>query len=202
MPRPKKSNTNEAAAIKIENAFWDLLKTERYADITVLRVSQEAEVNRNSFYYHYRDIDNLAYQAVKHNVEHEVSGAWIAGLLAAFQGNGAWPAETADSAILPHAERIILCARSDSSYLKQLITDFLRKVWFDFFSIDKERLSTAEKLQTDFIFAGLIDTLGSREVQGSSMSMSLLARTELGKAILLTIEKIASEQNNNSHETY
>ena len=200
MPRPKKSDTNGAAAIKIENAFWDLLKTERYADITVLRVSQEAGVNRNSFYYHYRDIDNLAYLAVKHNAEHEVSRAWIAGLLAAFQGNGAWPAVTADAAILPHAERIILCARSDSSYLKQLITDFLQEVWFDFFSIDKERLSTVEKLQADFVFAGLIATLGSREIQESPASMSLLVRTELGKAILSTIEKIASAQND-SRET-
>lgn len=200
MPRPKKSNTDEAAAIKIENAFWDLLKTERYADITVLRVSQEAEVNRNSFYYHYRDINDLAYQAVKHNVEHEVSGAWVAGLLAAFQGNADWPIVTADAAILPHAERIILCVRSDSSYLKKLITDFLRKVWFDSFSIDEERLSTVEKLQADFIFAGLIATLGSREIQESPLSMSLLVQTELCKSILLTIEKIASAQKNDSRE--
>lgn len=201
MPRPKKSHTDEMATIKIENAFWDLLKTERYADITVLRVSQEAGVNRNSFYYHYQDIDDLAYQAVKHNAEHEVSRAWIAGLLAAFQGKGAWPAVTADAAILPHAERIILCARSDSSYLKQLITDFLQEVWFDFFSIDKERLSTVEKLQADFVFAGLIATLGSREIQESPASMSLLVRTELGQAILSTIEKIASAKKNDSRET-
>ena len=63
MARPKKSDKEEMATAKIEKAFWRLLETERYSDITVLRVSQESGVNRNSFYYHYRDIDDLAYTA-------------------------------------------------------------------------------------------------------------------------------------------
>lgn len=194
MPRPKKANIDEAATLKLENAFWQLLATERYAAITVRRVAQTAGVNRNSFYYHYRDIDDLAYQAVKHNAEHEVAKAWLAGLLAAFQGDGDWPVVTADAAILPHAERITLCARSDSSYLQQLTTDLLRQVWFDIFAIDAERLSAVERLQVDFVFAGLLATLKSREIQGSPASLALLVQTELGQTILSTLEKIAAAQ--------
>ena len=194
MPRPKKTNIDEAATVRLENAFWQLLATERYAAITVRRVAQAAGVNRNSFYYHYRDIDDLAYQAVKHNAEHEVAKAWLAGLLAAFQGGGDWPVVTADAAILPHAERIILCARSDSSYLQQLTTDLLRQVWFDIFAIDAERLTAVERLQVDFVFAGLLATLKSREIQGSPASLALLVQTELGQTILSTLEKIAAAQ--------
>ncbi len=194
MPRPKKANIDEAATLKLENAFWQLLATERYAAITVRRVAQAAGVNRNSFYYHYRDIDDLAYQVVKHNAEHEVAKAWLAGLLAAFQGDGDWPVVTADAAILPHAERIILCARSDSSYLQQLTTDLLRQVWFDIFAIDAKRLTAVERLQVDFVFAGLLATLKSREIQGSPASLALLVQTELGQTILSTLEKIAAAQ--------
>ena len=53
MARQKKSDWNERATVKIENAFWKLLETEHYADITVSRVCQESGTNRNSFYYHY-----------------------------------------------------------------------------------------------------------------------------------------------------
>ena len=77
MARPRKSDRDEMATVKIENAYWSLLETERYSDITVLRVSQEAGINRNSFYYHYKDINDLAYQAFMRNADNEVSRALI-----------------------------------------------------------------------------------------------------------------------------
>ena len=85
MARPKKSDHDEIATVKIENAFWSLLETERYSDITVLRISQEAGINRNSFYYHYRDIDDLAYKAFMNNAGNEVSKTLISALLSSFQ---------------------------------------------------------------------------------------------------------------------
>ena len=51
MARPKKTNYSDFATVKIENAFWRLLEEEAFSDITVLRISQESGVNRNSFYH-------------------------------------------------------------------------------------------------------------------------------------------------------
>ena len=53
MARPKKSAKEEKATVKMESAFWSLLKTKGYAYITVSGIVRESRVNRNSFYYHY-----------------------------------------------------------------------------------------------------------------------------------------------------
>ena len=194
MARPEKSNKEEMATVKIENAFWRLMETEKYADITVLRISQEAGVNRNSFYYHYRDIDDLAYIAFKNNVENEVAGKMIAALLERFQNDDGKPAVTSDPVALLCVERVILCAGSDSPYPRRLVIELLKKVWFHALSIREELLSADEKLQVSFIFSGLAATLGSQEIKKSPHSMSVLSRTEIGKAVISTMKNISLSQ--------
>lgn len=192
MPRPKKSERDEMATVKIENAFWSLLETERYSDITVLRISQEAGTNRNSFYYHYKDIDNLAYKAFMSNAGNDVSKTLITALLSAFQEGHS--ALVFDMSILPHTKRIMLCAGSDSPYLNRLVNDLLKTIWFDSMSIKEESLSVDEKIQVCFIFAGLVAVLGSQETKDNPLSMSTLSQAEIGKAIISTMKKIASRQ--------
>lgn len=192
MARPKKANLNEMATVKIENAFWSLLETERYADITVLRVTQEAGINRNSFYYHYRDIDDLAQKAFMNNANNEVSKTLVAALLSAFQEGKSAP--VFDMSILPHSKRIMLCARSDSPYLNQLVNGLLKTVWFDSFSIKEERMSADEKMQARFISAGLVAVLGSQEVKYNPLFMSTLSQSEIGKAMISTMKNIAARQ--------
>ena len=194
MARPKKSNKEEMATVKIENAFWRLMETERYADITVRRITQESGVNRNSFYYHYRDIDDLAYAAFKKNVENEASEKLIPTLLASFQDEGDASDIALDPAILLHSKRVMLCAASDSTYLLRLVGNLLKEIWFNAFSIKEELLSTDEKLQVNFIFSGLVATLGSQEIRESPLSMSILSQTEIGKAVISTMRNISSLQ--------
>lgn len=195
MARPKKSDKEEMATAKIEKAFWRLLETERYSDITVLRISQESGVNRNSFYYHYRDIDDLAYTAFKNNVENETSGKLIPTLLAKFQDTNGQSAITVDPAILPYAERVMLCAGSDSPYLRRMVGNLLKESWFTALSIREELLSPVEKLQVNFIFSGIVETLGCLEIRESPFSMSILSQTEIGKAAISTMKSISSSQN-------
>lgn len=194
MARPRKSERDEMATVKIENAFWSLLETERYSDITVLRVSQEAEINRNSFYYHYRDIDDLAQKAFVNNVNNEISKTLVAALLSAFQEGKSAP--VFDMSILPHSKRIMLCARSNSPYLNQLVNDLLKTVWFDSMSIKEELMSADEKMQARFISAGLVAVLGSQEVKNNPLFMSTLSQSEIGKAIIATMKNMAMRQQN------
>ncbi len=202
MARPRKSEHSKLATVKIENAFWKLLETEKYSDITVLRISQESGVNRNSFYYHYKDMDDLAYQAFKNNAQNEASRMLISKLLSLLQAEDGKSEPSPDISILPHSKRIMLCARSDSPHLNQLVSEFLKEIWLDSFSIKEELLTLEEKLQINFIFAGVIATLGSQEIKDSPFLMLNLARSELGKPILSTMTKIAlSQQNHISDES-
>ncbi len=200
MARPKKADRDEMATVKIENAFWSLLETERYSDITVLRVSQEAGTNRNSFYYHYSDINDLAQKAFMNNADNEVSRTLVAALLAAFRDDK--PAPVFDMSILPHSKRIMLCAASESPYLNRLVTDLLKTIWFKSMSINEEQLSPDERIQVRFVFAGLVSVLGSQEIKDNPLSMSTLSQTGIGKAIMSTMKDIAVRQDGNSKTAF
>lgn len=180
------------ATVKIENAFWSLLETERYSDITVLRVSQEARINRNSFYYHYQDINDLAYKAFVRNADNEVTRTLIAALLSTFQEGHS--ALVFDMSILPHTKRIMLCAGSDSPYLNQLVSNHLKAICFDSLSIKEELLSGDERMQIRFISAGMVAILGSQEMKDNPLSMSVLSQTEIGKAMISTMKRISIKQ--------
>ena len=75
-----------------------------------------------------------------------------------------------------------------------MVGNLLKEIWFNAFSIKEELLSTDEKLQVNFIFSGLVATLGSQEIRESPLSMSILSQTEIGKAVISTMRNISSLQ--------
>ena len=125
MARPKKSDRDAMATVRIEDAFWKLLGEMSYSDITVLRISQESGTNRNSFYYHYKSIDDLARSAFMNNVDTEVSGVLFSALLSGADADNNGTAPVFGTELLIHARRIMLCAGSDSSFLNRLVKDLL-----------------------------------------------------------------------------
>ncbi len=44
----------------IIDAFWQLLEEKPFNKITVQNIVQRCHLNRNTFYYHFQDIPNLA----------------------------------------------------------------------------------------------------------------------------------------------
>ena len=67
MARPRKSE-RDAADIRLANAFWDLLERHRLADITVGMVAEHAELNRGTFYYHFKSMDDLVDRVIEDEV--------------------------------------------------------------------------------------------------------------------------------------
>lgn len=68
MPRPR-HDSRCCRQERLENAFWELLADRDYRKITVTDVVREAGVNRNSFYYHFSSLPELADSAILHQVE-------------------------------------------------------------------------------------------------------------------------------------
>ncbi|MBT1173992.1 TetR/AcrR family transcriptional regulator [Bifidobacterium sp. LC6] len=69
MPRPRHDSEILPAKDRMENAFWELLADRDYRKITVTDIVREAGVNRNSFYYHFASLPELADSAIMHQVE-------------------------------------------------------------------------------------------------------------------------------------
>ena len=68
MPRPRLDCDTPSAIQRMINAFWHLLSERRYRNITVTDIVRRANVNRNSFYYHFNKLDELAYRAIHDEV--------------------------------------------------------------------------------------------------------------------------------------
>lgn len=64
MSRPRQNSNQLSATERMRNAFWSLLAQTDYDKITVTTIVEKAQVNRNSFYYHYDKLDDLAQSVI------------------------------------------------------------------------------------------------------------------------------------------
>lgn len=77
MARPKK-DTELCAERRILDAFWHVLESTPLRGVSVRTVAQTAEVNRGTFYYHFKSVDALVDRAIeselleRHSIVHEV----------------------------------------------------------------------------------------------------------------------------------
>ena len=67
MARPRKSE-RDAADIRLANAFWTLLEHHRLVDITVGMIAEQAELNRGTFYYHFKSMDDLVDRVIESEI--------------------------------------------------------------------------------------------------------------------------------------
>lgn len=68
MPRPRLDCDTPSAIQRMIDTFWQLLSERDYRSITVTDIVRRANVNRNSFYYHFNKLDELAYRAIHDEV--------------------------------------------------------------------------------------------------------------------------------------
>ncbi|MBW3094470.1 TetR/AcrR family transcriptional regulator [Bifidobacterium sp. 64T4] len=68
MPRPRLDCDTPSAIQRMIDTFWQLLSERNYRSITVTDIVRRANVNRNSFYYHFNKLDELAYRAIHDEV--------------------------------------------------------------------------------------------------------------------------------------
>lgn len=157
MARPKKEDSGQAA-IRIEDAFWDMLAEMPYDRITVHGLSHRAGVNHNTFYYHFENIDDLAQKALEHNMIPEVPSFILYGLqngsfdeLACLIGKGKEV----------NFERSCLAIQGNSPFLQSLIKEKFKSLWLTQLGIHEQDLALEEQMELSFILNGLTATIGT-----------------------------------------
>lgn len=65
----KKDMRIERTQSSIKRAFLSLLETENYGKITIQDIADEAMINRNTFYLHYKDKDVLLKSIIDENMD-------------------------------------------------------------------------------------------------------------------------------------
>lgn len=185
MGRPKKDPLSPPATRKIEESFWRLLSDEGYDNITILRLTQDTGLNRNTIYYHYDNVEDIARKAVEHLMDSETVSTFISQLLSGEKDLGSNPQ------FVPRIQKLLLLAESDSPFLQSFVKATLLQTWFHCFCIDASKLSASDWMVLDFISSGITSILGSKIFPDHPEIISLFPTTEIGKAALHTLQKLS-----------
>ena len=156
----------------MRNAFWALLEDREYRKITVTDIVHEAQVNRNSFYYHYGSLSELADDAILQEVENTS----IAQLVDETTDDHGIPSMD-DDAVREHWHKRISAAINSSEHRTRLnhmallagphsspelmdsLRDFTRMTLFTALKLDESDMTLRSDLYIDFAVGGILAIL-------------------------------------------
>ena len=172
MSRPRHDSELTPAKERMENAFWALLEDREYRKITVTDIVREAQVNRNSFYYHYGSLNELTDTAILQEVENTS----IAQLVDETTDDHGIPSMD-DNAVREHWHKRISAAINSSEHRTRLnhmallagphsspelmdsLRDFTRMTLFTALKLDESDMTLRSDLYIDFAVGGILAIL-------------------------------------------
>lgn len=162
MARPRHDSTLKSAQERLEDAFWRLLVDRDYQRITVSDLVREAGVNRNTFYYHFSGLPELADRAIMHEVERTPFIPVSAP--DEFDPRTAWRERIATLLRTPEQRRrldrlALLAGPHSSTELLESLFDFGRRTLSAMLERDPERLDAKTDVMVDFAVGGLLAVL-------------------------------------------
>ena len=146
MPRPRRDSEILPAKERLENAFWELLSEREYRKITVTDIVRTADVNRNSFYYHFTGLPELADSAILHAVENTPLPS---APNANFNPDNEWRKHVTALLRGPHS----------SPELVESLRDFGRLTLISVLGLDADHLDLKTDLMLDFTVGGMLAVL-------------------------------------------
>lgn len=189
MARPRRNAEGKTAQGRLEEAFWDLLAEASYDEITIMGLSKRANVNHNTFYRYYDNLDDMAKKLF--------DGVIAGGLPAVLLSNRLLD-EAEQKAIHfdfepENVRKAFLFARSGSSYLTGILHETVVGLWLDEVGVDKECLTVEQRMDIDVIFGGLMTAFGDPELPPDPSILGKIANRPLGKGMLATLAALAKQ---------
>lgn len=167
MARPKYRKGDNTAREKLEAAFWDALAKEPYESMSVVGLCKVAGVNKNTFYYHFNNIDELARFAADHLMEPRfltISMEMLKGNIRVFD-------DIPEEAVATRFDRICLLAGDNTpTHLRCILHNAVLKMWETQLGIHPDKLSLQERASLEFVLSGLLGIFALRSREGGSFS--------------------------------
>ena len=184
MGRPRNDSTDISATERIEKAFWELLENGDYSSITIQQITKKTGLNRNTIYYHYENVDDIAHKSFCHAISESNVNEFISFLL--YERDFA--NENTDP--LSNTRKIHLMAKSDSPFLHKLVKDAMIEAWMKAFGIDKSALEEMDWVNLDFISAGIIALISNEQLLRNSNIVCAFPKSLLGQTIIQILKKM------------
>ncbi|MGI6590027.1 MAG: TetR/AcrR family transcriptional regulator [Eggerthellaceae bacterium] len=187
MARPRKDQDGVPARERLEEAFWEMLTEMPYSQITIKGLSARAQINHNTFYYYYDNLDDLADKLFDKNMLHE----FCKKLTIAFQSPEPDPEVLKlDDVQVDRMNKTRLLARSQSPTLIGLLVSAIKDTWYQETQLDEDRLTDEELFDIEFFIGGELALLRQDRIELTGESLILLAERPLGKAIYKTLSEL------------
>ncbi|MDO4854790.1 MAG: TetR/AcrR family transcriptional regulator [Coriobacteriia bacterium] len=181
MARPRKDQEGPSASERIEQAFWELLEEKKFHSITVRDLTGRAKVNRNTFYYHFESVEDLAAKAIQGNIPREFFSRLISMLL-----EGSFDASVVQMApdLETRFHRVRLTMRNGSYALSAMVKCEVVRLWLECMQIGKDELTPSDWARFDFVWGGITSLIASDHVHSSQ---EYLAELEGGVAAAVSM---------------
>lgn len=168
MGRPKEGEGSSAIA-RLEAAFFEELRRTPFRGLTISGVVRSAGVNRNSFYYHYADLDDLAHSAVSHLLVSDIPRLIASGFAPSSARFDDLLAGVAASGDL--ARMLIVTGPNSTSELRDILKEAVIDLWLSTFGIERSDLDERADATVRFILAGALELLANSPVEQTSGEM-------------------------------
>lgn len=188
MARPAYDNSQLTAKARLKESFWKLLSETNYSHITVKKLSALAQVNPNTFYYHYNTMDDLALDALNDEKLYEIPSIIRTKILS---DNQISLGEALEYIVINERwKRIRLFIISDSTILQQHFYNTMEQFWLSLIGVPKENLSKADYLDFTFILHGAISIIKMQTEHYNLDFLKSLPNRALGQGIIRTLENL------------
>lgn len=166
MARPSKNAEGPSATERMEMAFWECLTEKPYSEIVVRDIVDRANVNRNSYYYHYESMWDLALDSVK-NAKLE----YLAHALLNEENNLSQPNSSEDeentrsefdlNPVYTHFR--VLASENGNQKLLDAAKQIISGEWLAMYKLNPENVTEEIQLAIDFSFGGIVALLASEQ---------------------------------------
>lgn len=191
MARPTRKTKDGTARKRMSEAFWTCMGEEPYDKLTVARIVREAGVNRNSFYYHFEDIDSMARTVVVELLDKD----FLKRVLARFHGQDTLLDTSPNSDLSTRLDRMCLIASDNSSVaLQKILRDAMSEIWCDTFGITLETLTLPDRLAFEYNLGGIFSLLAYRANASNNFMIEDVASADFAKNIMESMEVISKKQ--------
>lgn len=188
MGRPRYERGAVDARGKLAGAFWELLAERPFDEVSVLDVVRRAGVNKNTFYYHFANIDEMAADIVGESLD---TGAFarMVESIDAFRPDGVG---RDDARLNQTFERLGLIAGNHSSpMLRDLLKEAISRAWCDRYGINLNAATPEDQVSFEFILGGVLAVIGMRPSSTSGVTFRKILSFGLREEALPRLHAIA-----------
>lgn len=187
MPRPRYEADAVTARDKLKDSFWKLLEKIPYQDLTVRAIAADAGLNKNTFYYHYGCLDDLARDAMSDILD---PGFYRMMLKALEHGNEQAAAIAPDDFAQRVDRACIVSGNNSSAELRSMLKAALGNAWQQAFGFDAEALDLQERLLYEFALGGVLSLLAFRADSGRTFSVADAAQTDAAQHMIDAVRNL------------